>query len=107
MILSAKVRHVSIPLIPYQNIDIGEIECLALYQELNADYLLIDDKKAREIAEMQQIKCIGTLTLIFNGKQKGYLTNIRPIFEALLKNRRFYAKAILNFFLNKAGENLL
>lgn len=31
--------------------DYGESESVILYKELNADYLLIDDKKARNIAE--------------------------------------------------------
>jgi uncharacterized protein len=41
--------------------DYGESESLILYKELNADFLLIDDKKARNIAENFNISCIGTL----------------------------------------------
>lgn len=39
--------------------DYGESESVILYKELNADFLLIDDKKARNIAENFGIKCIG------------------------------------------------
>ena len=44
--------------------DDGESESLILYQELKADFLLIDDKKARIIAENLGIRCIGTIGLL-------------------------------------------
>lgn len=44
--------------------DYGESESLILYNELNADFILIDDKKARNIAENFGAKCIGTLGLL-------------------------------------------
>lgn len=50
--------------------DYGESETLILYKELNANYLLIDDKKARNIAENFGIKCIGTIWCSFNIKEK-------------------------------------
>jgi uncharacterized protein len=38
--------------------DYGESESVILYKELQADFLLIDDKKARKIAENLGINCI-------------------------------------------------
>lgn len=40
--------------------DYGESESVILYEELNADYLLIDDNKARIIAESFDVNCIGS-----------------------------------------------
>jgi predicted nucleic acid-binding protein len=37
----------------------GEIEAMALYKQLTADALLIDDHRAREIAKHNNIHCIG------------------------------------------------
>jgi predicted nucleic acid-binding protein len=42
----------------------GEVEAMALYKELAADVLLIDDHRARMIAEHNQINCIGALGLL-------------------------------------------
>jgi predicted nucleic acid-binding protein len=41
--------------------DYGESESVILYRELNANYLLIDDKKARRLEENFGINCIGTV----------------------------------------------
>ncbi|MFP4471065.1 MAG: hypothetical protein ACLFPE_10295 [Bacteroidales bacterium] len=50
--------------------DFGESQAVTLYRELNADFLLIDDKKARRIAENFGIKCIGVIGLLANAKRK-------------------------------------
>ena len=53
--------------------DYGESESVILYKELNADFLLIDDKKARNIAENFNVNCIGTLgNFIFSKKKRNY-----------------------------------
>lgn len=38
----------------------GEIEAMVLYKASSADYLLIDDRRARTIAEANDIRCVGT-----------------------------------------------
>jgi len=60
--------------------DYGESESVILYKELNADFLLIDDKKARMIAENYNVNCIGTLGLLSIAKDKGLVTDLRSLF---------------------------
>ena len=50
--------------------DYGESESVILYEERKADYLLIDDNKARIIAESLNINCIGSIGLLIKAKQK-------------------------------------
>jgi len=78
-----------------------------LYKELHADYLLIDDKKGRDVAELNDISCIGTLTVLYKAKEKGYITEIRNLFLKLVEYKRFYSKSIMNFFLEHANERQL
>jgi hypothetical protein len=85
--------------------DYGESESAILYEELNANYLLIDDNKARLIAESLNINCIGTLGLLIKAKQKGLLTELKPLFEKLLLFGRFFSKRLLNDILVKLGES--
>jgi len=105
--LSQKIRKLPFKITPINGIDIGETECIWLYKELNADYLLIDDKKGREIAELNEINCVGTLTVIFKAKEKYILPEIKSLFVKLIENKRFYSKPLMNYFLELANEKLL
>ena len=87
--------------------DYGESESVILYKELNADFLLIDDKKARNVAENFNIKCIGTLGILSTAKEKGLIKELRPIFKTFLENDRYYSVQLLNILLKKHNEALL
>lgn len=84
--------------------DYGESEAVILFRELGADFLLIDDKKARSIAENFGIPCIGTIGLLAVAKERGILSDLRPLFLMLLKRKRYYALNLLNAILSKYGE---
>jgi uncharacterized protein len=85
--------------------DYGESESITLYRELNANFLLVDDKKARRIAENLNITCIGTLGLLIAAKDKGIIKALKPIFEEFLKNKRYYSLNLLNTILKEKKEN--
>ncbi len=85
--------------------DYGESESITLYRELEANFLLVVDKKARRIAENLNITCIGTLGLLIVAKDKGLIKELKPIFEEFLKNKRFYSLNLLNTILIENNEN--
>lgn len=87
--------------------DYGESESVILYKELQADFLLIDDKKARKIAENFGINCIGTIGLLSISKDRGMVNELRPIFLKLLQTKRFYSIDLLNDVLSRKKENLI
>ncbi len=87
--------------------DKGESESLTLYRELNADFLLIDDLKARKIAEIYNINCIGTLGVLIASKRKGLIPNLKPEFEEFLLHKRFYGIELLNKILLENGEEII
>lgn len=84
--------------------DYGESEALKLYKELNADYLLIDDKKARTIAENFGIRCIGTIGILSSAKEKGIINELKPLFKKFIENKRYYSLPLLNAILKKHSE---
>lgn len=86
-------------------IDYGESEAILLAKEINASYLLIDDKKARSIAEELGVVCIGTLGIL--AKAKGLIKSLRPLFLKLIENNRYYAKNVFNYLLDISGEELI
>jgi predicted nucleic acid-binding protein len=85
-------------------IDKGESEAITLYQEIKADYLLIDDKIARKIAEVDSVVCIGTLGVLTKAKEKKLIEILRPHFIVLLEKNRYYSKPLLNRILTANGE---
>lgn len=85
-------------------IDIGESEAILLYKELDADYLLIDDKKARRVAESLDINCIGSIGILIEAKNRKLIQHLKPLFEKWLTNNRYFSKQFLNLILEKSGE---
>ncbi|MDM8528162.1 DUF3368 domain-containing protein [Anaerolineales bacterium HSG24] len=88
------------------SMDYGESECIILYKELGADFLLIDDRKARKIAENFGINCIGTVGVLSVARDKKIITKLKPLFETLLENKRFYSIELLNTILARHNEGL-
>lgn len=87
--------------------DYGESESVILYKELNADFLLIDDKKARDIAENLEVRCIGTLGILSSAKSTGIIKELRPLFKTLFDNNRFYSLKLINAVLERNNEAII
>ena len=104
--LSPLVKEVEVNMV-FSAIDKGEIEAITLYQMMNADLLLIDDKKAREVAESININCIGTLAILIKAKRVNLIPSLREIFLELLIKKRYYKIEVLNQILLIEKEELI
>ena len=82
----------------------GEIEAMALYKQISADALLIDDHRARIIAEHNLINCIGALGVLLLAKQRGRINRILPYIERLRPSSIRYGEDLLDRVLKLAGE---
>lgn len=104
-LLSLRVKEIHSIYVPMPGIDVGETEAIILCKEMQADVLLVDDKKAREVAELLGINCTGTLAVLLRAHGKRLITELRPLFMKLLEKNRYYSKILLNQLLEKVGEN--
>jgi predicted nucleic acid-binding protein len=95
------VKH-SAPFIA--GVDAGESEAIMLFEEIHADFLLIDDNEARKVAESRAIPCLGTLAVLITAKSKKIVPALRPLFMRLLANNRFYSVQLLNNILASNNE---
>ncbi len=84
--------------------DYGESESLILYEELNADFLLVDDSKARVIAESLNANCIGSIGLLIKAKEKGLIKDLKKYFKIWLESNRYFSLKLLNDILIRFGE---
>jgi len=82
----------------------GELEAMALYKQLSADALLIDDRRARAVAEHNQIVCLGTLGFLLYAKQQGVIQHIAPYVKKLRTSPMYYSENLLEKALSLAGE---
>ncbi len=68
------------------DLDIGEAESIVLAIETQADFLLIDEYRGRQIALNEGLKITGLLGLLILGKSKGYLMEVKPLIIKLQHN---------------------
>ena len=66
-------------------VDKGEASAIALALESENPFLIIDDYKARKLANNLKIKHTGTIGVIIAAKQKGIILSIKPILEKIKK----------------------
>jgi predicted nucleic acid-binding protein len=69
-------------------LDKGESSAIALALELPDSKIIIDDYKARKIAELMNINFTGTIGVIIKAKQMGIIPLIKPLLEKI-KNTDF------------------
>ncbi|KJR42147.1 tr [Candidatus Magnetoovum chiemensis] len=82
----------------------GEAEAIILFEELNAQKLLIDEIKGRGYARRRGFEVIGTLGLLDVAKEKGLVLNIKEKADELIRNGFWIAPQLYEEFLRKVGE---
>ena len=82
----------------------GELEAMALYQKLRADFLLIDDKRARKIALLNDIEIIGSQGMLLFAKQQGLIKKIKPFIDKLRSSDIYISERLIKKTLRLAKE---
>jgi len=85
--------------------DAGETAAMLLYKELNADYLLIADKRGRKVAALNQIKTVGSLGVLLQAKRAGLVASIAPLLAQIDASQVFISHSLLETVLDLAGES--
>ena len=87
------------------NIHRGEVETIILALELNADILLMDERRERVLAISYKLKVTGLLGVLLPPKNQGAITAVKPIIDRLIKDAEFRRNSHLyQTFLQLAGE---
>lgn len=67
-----------------KDLDRGEAESIVLAIELNADFLLIDEKKGRKAAREYGIEITGLLGVLRLAKLNGLIENLQVVMDELI-----------------------
>ena len=80
-------------------IDSGEASVLALASEFENIIVILDDLKARKLAQKLNFKTTGTLGIIIKAKQLLIIPKVKPILEKLLQTNFRIAQNIIDEIL--------
>ena len=82
----------------------GESSAIALAMEYPLSTIILDDYKARKIAERLGIKITGTIGVIIKAKVKGIIPAIKPILSKVKQNGFHISEELEIIALKEAGE---
>lgn len=85
-------------------LDLGEAETIVLANELNADWVLMDEKKGRRKLTQLGIRKIGTVGILLKAKQAGLLSIIRPDIQRLHLQGFSLSRSVIDAVLQQANE---
>ena len=85
----------------------GESEAIVLARELKADFVIIDDARARQIAELEGVRGIGLLGLLLTAKERGVVEAVTPILNEMIKAGFYIGDVVCRNVIRQAGEDEL
>lgn len=85
-------------------VDRGEAEAIALAQSIEGSMLLVDDSRARRVAQRLGVRLIGTVGLLRRAKKAGWIPELRPHLEAPQSSGIYIRQKLIDAFLLEVGE---
>jgi predicted nucleic acid-binding protein len=72
-----------------REVDRGEAEAIGLALQLDADVLLIDERKARHLAAYLELGVVGLLDVLQVAKQHRLIPSVKPVLDDLITRAQF------------------
>ncbi len=85
-------------------IDKGEASAIALALETNDSLLILDDQKARKLAERLNLKYTGTLGVLLKAKEREILPAIKPFLQKIQQTNFRFSEKVFDQILREAKE---
>lgn len=86
------------------HIDKGEASAIALALEIADNIVILDDWKARKLAERLGLTVTGTLGVITKAKNTGLIPSIKPYLEKIRKTNFRISEELEQIALKEANE---
>ena len=85
-------------------VDKGEASAIGLALEIDNSLLILDDQKARKLAERLNLNYTGTLGILLKAKGLGILPTIRPLLQKIQQTNFRFSDKVLSDILQAADE---
>ncbi|HEU4555417.1 MAG TPA: DUF3368 domain-containing protein [Chitinophaga sp.] len=85
-------------------VDKGEASAISLAIEHQPALLILDDLKARKVADKLHLNYTGTLGVLLKAKQSGIINSIRPLLDRIQQTNFRFSKNVFDQILKVAGE---
>ena len=82
------------------DLDKGEAETILLAKEINANYVIIDEKLGRKYANYFDLKVIGTLGILKEAKKRDLIKDLKEIVNKMKENNIWLSKKIIDDIFN-------
>lgn len=83
---------------------LGESEALVCAMENKADFILLDDYKARETARLNGLPVVGSIGVLILAKRHDLIPAIKPYIETLQMNGIWISQSVVKTALSVVGE---
>lgn len=85
-------------------LDVGEADAICMAEALSPRFLLIDERKGREIATLRGIPVTGSLGILLAAKNRGKIKSVTWIIEKMLEGGYRIAPSLLDKVKKLADE---
>jgi predicted nucleic acid-binding protein len=102
-----KVESIKTPIEPLLEtlLDKGEASAIRLVSQVRADYLLIDERKARKIArKVYGLNVVGSAGILVEAKRRGLIPSVREALDGMRHAGYWIHDDIMEAALRKADE---
>lgn len=87
-----------------QMLDIGEASTIILSEEQSADFVIMDDRKGRRIAEARNIKVVGLMAVLIDAFERKMIPSLQAEIKKLQAAGYRLSKSLIEESLKIAGE---
>ncbi len=98
------VKHHPLVRAMQRDLDKGEAEAIALATEVDADWLLMDERDGRKTARSMKLKVVGVLGVLLKAQRNGKLNSLKKAMDRLREKAGFYIRADLYSAIIREGE---
>lgn len=85
-------------------LDIGEASVIQYALDYNVPLVCIDESAGRRIARLNELKLTGSLGIILRAKSEGYISEIKPVLDKMIKHGIFISSKVILLALKEANE---